>query len=508
MAGLPSDVGTGIIHVRLRRVGVVSQDDQDANVDPVSGKVTFTPSPTMLRHIGQGLMFPAYPVTAYLDATGNADVQLMATNDPQISPLNWTYTVSFDLEDNLTIDSFSIEVPEGSDRELSDLTPVVDNTGTYYLTVGPAGPASTVPGPQGPTGPQGPQGPAGTNGVVDSQTVANVLGVEFYVGDTVPAATTGSYGKPLVWVTNGSVMANVPVTPTAPAFDFVSYTITPPTVTGVTYQYKSPTSGLWIDLTQGSATSVSGFTRPWIVNVRAVAKNGYALTASYTWTALFTDASALSLAASESFDRTAGTILAPTQGVAGLAFNMAAGGSESPAPNWWQYHSAGNDFGIQTGGTQVGRYPPASGNSALWFVTPTNFAVEVDINGWTANHSRSFSFYIAAPASGTYGTAQPTVSWSTPSANSMLVNFSPATGMTGTTSFTHYASGTLTTESQLTGTYRVVWMNKYLQVTMPNGAVYGRDYTSMTYVPTTWSFLRTAESDATVIKFNNFRKYT
>lgn len=314
-------------------------------------------------------------------------------------------------------------------------------------------------------------------------------------------------GFPLIWVPGGSTLPPTPVTPTAPAFNYSTFAVTPPSIAGVLYQLWDYSGSTWVNLTSGSATSLSGFTRPYVAKVRAVALSGYVLTASYEWDALFYDSSAFALAASESFNRTAATILAPTQGVAGLAFDMAGGGSDSPAPNWWQYHSSGNDFGIQSGGTTVGRYPAASGNSALWFTSPANFAIEVDITVWPRAHPRSWSVYIAAPASNIYGSNQPTVSFTTPSGNSFVVNFAPATGMSGTTSYTHIGSGSLTADSQLYGTYRVSWINKYLQVTMPGGATYGRDYSSMTYVPTTWSFLRVAESDASVIEFNNFRIY-
>lgn len=324
---------------------------------------------------------------------------------------------------------------------------------------------------------------------------------------TTKPTTNTQDGYPLIWIPGGSTLPAVPATPTEPAFNYSTFAVTPPTVTGVQYQLWDYSGSTWVNLTSGVSTSLSGYTRPYIAKVRAIALPGSVLTADYEWTALFIDASALALAASESFNRTAATILAPTQGVAGLAFDMAGGGSDSPAPNWWQYHSSGNDFGIQAGGTTVGRYPAASGNSALWFVTPTNFAIEVDITVWPRNHSRSWSLYVAAPASGAYGSNQPTVSFTTPSANSFLVNFSPASGMSGTTTFTHIGSGSLTADSQLYGTYRITWANKYLQVTMPNGTNYGRDYSSMTYVPTTWSFLRAAEADASVIEFNNFRLY-
>lgn len=337
--------------------------------------------------------------------------------------------------------------------------------------------------------------------------MAAVLGVTLVTSATQPSSPT-LYGYPVVWMPDSSSLTPVPVTPTAPAFNYTTFAVTTPSLSGVEYQYQDPNTLDWIPLAINATTSVSGFTRPVVIRVRAIALPGYVLTATYVWSALFYEASALVLAGSESFNRTAGTIINGTQGAAGLQMNQAGGGAESPAPYFWQWHAVpANQFGILTGGAQAGRYPAASGNSALWFVAPTNWAIEVDIDLWVRNHSRSWSVYVGPPASDIYGSNQPTVSINTPSGNSQTVNFSPATGMTGTTTFTHIGSGSLTADSQLYGTYRVVWLNKYLQIVMPSGTVYGRDYSTMTYTATAWGFLRVAEADASVIGINNFRIY-
>lgn len=127
MADLPADVGTGIVRVRLRQVGLVSSDTPETSALPVRGKVVFTPNTPLLRHVGDGLLFPTKPVAAYLDANGDVSVELMATNDAQLEPMGWTYEVSFVL-DNAEISPFHIVVVEGTDVELSDVTPVPPGT--------------------------------------------------------------------------------------------------------------------------------------------------------------------------------------------------------------------------------------------------------------------------------------------------------------------------------------------------------------------------------------------
>lgn len=131
---LPVDVGQGIVRVRLRQLSVVSQDDANPDVLPVTGRVNFTPTVSTVRHEGLGLMINTRRISVVLDSNGDADVVLMATNDPQIIPTGFTYEVSFDLDESLALPAFHISVPEGSDRELSDLAPVEANGGVYYLS--------------------------------------------------------------------------------------------------------------------------------------------------------------------------------------------------------------------------------------------------------------------------------------------------------------------------------------------------------------------------------------
>lgn len=138
MAGLPANVGTGIVRISLRKV-VLDKSVSPAvpEVLPAVGKVRFTPSTPTLINVVNGLLIPTTPVSVHLDGNGDAVVTLVATDDTDNNPVDWTYTVSFEL-DSGEIAPFSLSVAEGSDVELSDVTPVPDSNGTYYLT-GPPG---------------------------------------------------------------------------------------------------------------------------------------------------------------------------------------------------------------------------------------------------------------------------------------------------------------------------------------------------------------------------------
>jgi hypothetical protein len=98
-------------------------------------------------------------ITGY---TGDRGVRLLATDDPQGNPINWTWDVEFRLTDATgapvrTIPNFSFALPADTTVDLTTVMPVTDANGTFYL-VGPAGPT----GATGATGATGPTGTAAT----------------------------------------------------------------------------------------------------------------------------------------------------------------------------------------------------------------------------------------------------------------------------------------------------------------------------------------------------------
>ena len=461
MAELPADVGTGTIHITIAQVGPISSLDTQSDVSPASGRVLFTPSASMLRHLGTGVMYPPAPVSAYLDAQGQASVTLMATNDPQITPVDWTYKVTFELED-LSIASFHVDVPEGSERNLAEMSPVQDDTGEYYIVTGPpgpVGPASTVPGP---TGPQGPQG------TVDSAAVANVLGVTLVVSDTVPSSPT-LYGKPVVWITNGSLLTPVPVTPTAPTFNYATYVVSCPSMVGVEYQFYDPTAagGTWLPIPSGD-TSLAGFTRPFMAKVRAVAKPGYTVTASYEWNALFYTESALTLWASDGFSGTANTYLCPANNGTGRSVDMAGGGSATGGgiPKWTYNHptiASGwmlNGSGVAVRNSADGAADYHNGNVHM-VIGATNWRVEIDVVApWVGAHGRNFT--IGA------GSVVMNIAMTVPNTSIDLNACGPVT-------LSQNPYGPVSSV-QYTGTWKFAYINKCVQVTTADGRTFSKDY--------------------------------
>jgi hypothetical protein len=119
MAALPTGMGLGIVRIKL--YSLVLDDYDQMELTPVSGKVIFKASVDFLTHSVAGLIIPTWPVVAFLE-DGEATITLMATDDTDIKPLNWTYKVTFELE-GMDPAPFFITVPTGSDRALSDIAP-------------------------------------------------------------------------------------------------------------------------------------------------------------------------------------------------------------------------------------------------------------------------------------------------------------------------------------------------------------------------------------------------
>ena len=229
--------------------------------DPSTGTVSFTPSSWLLNS-GANVAIPNSTVTKTLGTAGNFSVTLPITDDPDLNPEGWVYTVS-EVVDGVS-QSYNVAIPgtvaAGGTVFLADLAPVAPAGPEYYslassLTVGtvstlPAGSAATatitglapsqvlnlgIPtgpqgttgatgatgpqGPQGATGPTGPQGSAatiavgtvtsgtagGTPSVTNSGTSgAAVLDFVLIPGNTGPQGATGAPGA-AASVTVGSV---------------------------------------------------------------------------------------------------------------------------------------------------------------------------------------------------------------------------------------------------------------------------------------------------------------
>ena len=199
---LPDDVSYGKITGRfVRAVGDTTADtDTFPDSTPSAGTVTFTPSVTYVLDAANQQVISPEKITCTLDAegyitdeTGARGVYLIATDSPGLNPSGFTYKVVVTLGSGATSKTwtFNIDVPSGSERDISQIAPVPASGGTPTV-VGPAGPANDLsigtvttvdatddasaqisgdPPTQTldlwiPRGPQGEQGEPGQSGVV------------------------------------------------------------------------------------------------------------------------------------------------------------------------------------------------------------------------------------------------------------------------------------------------------------------------------------------------------
>jgi microcystin-dependent protein len=182
MPNIPSNLSYGTVNGRFI---VGYQDSIDSGLEPdasaASGSIFFTPSINVIKDISASpapvSLLPAV-VEATLDSEGylcgygtTRGINLIATNDADGNPVNWTWKVDFRLTAPtglpLQIDSFSFSLAAGSTVDLTLLAPVPDAGGTYY-NIGPQG-LQGIQGIQGPVGPQGPQGIQGITGETGPQ---------------------------------------------------------------------------------------------------------------------------------------------------------------------------------------------------------------------------------------------------------------------------------------------------------------------------------------------------
>jgi hypothetical protein len=191
--------------------------------NPSTGTITFTPS-KWLTNAGADVAIPNSSVTKTLGTAGDFSVTLPTTDDADLQPANWFYTVS-EVIDGVS-QSYALLLPgtagTGGTVYLADLAPAAELGPEYASLRGPAGEAATVTvgtvtagtaggtpsvtnsgstsaavldfvlvpgntGPQGATGDTGPQGPAAT---VEVGTVTSVPS-----GGTASVTNTGTSGS-------------------------------------------------------------------------------------------------------------------------------------------------------------------------------------------------------------------------------------------------------------------------------------------------------------------------
>jgi hypothetical protein len=145
--------------------------DVDGNPDavPVTGTVKFTPSATVLLATGE-----VPPVTVFgttltytldssgvlRDSEGRSSITLVATDSAGLTPVGWTWDVTYLLNGGASRGSFSFSLPAGTVVDLTSVAPVTASGGV-----------PVIQGPAGPAGPTGPAGPAGTAGATSLATI-------------------------------------------------------------------------------------------------------------------------------------------------------------------------------------------------------------------------------------------------------------------------------------------------------------------------------------------------
>jgi hypothetical protein len=246
---LPTNVNHGTVTGRFL-LAYADGNDAGSEVDwaAAKGTVLFTPSPAFLKDLTENLTFLPATIECQLDTDGyivgpdnQRGVKMLATDDPDVEPQNWTWRVDFRLTDQSdiatrSISSFSFSLPSDETVDISAVSPVPDSGGVFYL-VGPQG-ATGAEGPsayevavgngftgtesewvaslEGPQGPQGIQGVPGSSTGDSAYTVAvqnGFIGTEeewlaSLVGATGPAGADGAPGA------TGATGATGPAGPT------------------------------------------------------------------------------------------------------------------------------------------------------------------------------------------------------------------------------------------------------------------------------------------------------
>ncbi len=109
--------------------GTVTGTIIDAEGQPAVGSVYIRPQFTHAVNVTTNLIVGPETTQIILDTAGSFSVELQATDDTSVDPVNFTYYIDFDLM-GIDIPSFSFLLPSGSTLDLADVIPVPSTTGT------------------------------------------------------------------------------------------------------------------------------------------------------------------------------------------------------------------------------------------------------------------------------------------------------------------------------------------------------------------------------------------
>jgi len=140
---LPPSVSTGTV------TGTYTLVDGTA----AQGRVSFTPSVRYLLDASDNVILLPESMDADLDVDGSFSIELVATDDPDLNPVDWTWRVDVATKRGgaRVHYSFFMNLASGSTVDLADVTPVAEFEGTPVV-VGPPGPPGS--GALAATGPE------------------------------------------------------------------------------------------------------------------------------------------------------------------------------------------------------------------------------------------------------------------------------------------------------------------------------------------------------------------
>lgn len=146
MPTLPATVGYGRVHGTILKAVTDTTSDPDENPDAAVPEysVTFTASAKYVTHDVADVVIILDPITALVDpVTGFFSAKLVATDDPDINPTGFTWSLQIAVVGGITFEPINIDVPEGSDVDLTDLIPTAMSSGNLTMR-GPAGATDVV----------------------------------------------------------------------------------------------------------------------------------------------------------------------------------------------------------------------------------------------------------------------------------------------------------------------------------------------------------------------------
>ncbi len=104
--------------------------------NPIAGQVKFTPR-AVLKNVTSNVILINSTITVTLNANGAFSQALVATNDSDAAPINFTYRVEEAFVGGRTYDILVPSATVGGTLDLADVSPAVadDGTGALYVTV-------------------------------------------------------------------------------------------------------------------------------------------------------------------------------------------------------------------------------------------------------------------------------------------------------------------------------------------------------------------------------------